>query len=696
MLKNAFVLLGKVILPQAVLAIVLTWSLNGDLVQQRQRIAAATARQKAAAARMKEDRVRQAAIDKDRADLEKQVAESAARERQVRQDLTHTLAAADYVKADLPDGVLATASMTSATQAVRFEQAIKKGDERAVAKLTSEVLTEDAPCVSEEPVDAEDNDGGCDDTEPYDDACTSVPKRRAQSLDWTCQKLVHGSGVPTMAFCTASAQYGGKPGSIENITWNLDALPTTNQLVRTAFVHGGVLHIRDWPSPHLDNYYPTNVDLLLSCRAENERRSCAHDCDVAAGRVDEPCANGGCGMCGDGEEGEDEGEDNDHESAAVREARQRAEAAEAAATEARAEAEYQECLAACEPEDESETDQQEATPDAAETKLRLVDSPAPGLLIVEEDTITKAGDKTTKVETATVLLSNSALLEVMTKGQVATRARWRGSLDALDEVARFRDGRAAKLGKELKARDTGISAALFRGKINGVPVIAGLDDEDMPVAYELVTSKTVPEPNAKDQGELCALASGKASPFGAATHDLTRVCDRIAKSQAELDRLISQVEAITAGPALLAWRKGMGSMDSLLPPHRTKLLSRYQTCRSKIAASETAALTTRVDAIHDRASLQAWQRDHAAVLDLLESKQKTTLGDLLRSKQAGVALVEFDTEKARILAINSPDKVDAYEIATPDFNRRAALERLKRERKHQLTQATASKDGGAR
>ncbi|MBZ4420357.1 hypothetical protein [Myxococcus sp. RHSTA-1-4] len=384
-------------------------------------------------------------LEQERAKLSQQINEVRAQADAAKSAHHRTLAAAAYL-ADLegselrPDGTL-KASLQAARSGFLLEEATRKKDAEALHALATGLLDPERPCVevkkeeSEPQAEAEaegegpDTCGPCE-ASPYEDACEEVPARLSPWPAWTCESLARtGDTLPTAAFCTATFGYP-EPTSAGTSTYAVDDLPTTQEVVRIAFEHGGHLYASDFPSPTDELYHPPNTTGLATCAAETEKNSCVHQCDVRFDRYEDPCA---CGADTRGDlstydESHDDSEESD-ESYEVRQARLAAEAAEATAAEAQREAEeaakeleYQQCLASCEPatpDSPPATDEEgnplPPEPVSVSRRAWLEASPAPGIFVVTVETRKLAVDgKELQSALATYVLEHPALTALWT------------------------------------------------------------------------------------------------------------------------------------------------------------------------------------------------------------------------------------------------------------------------------------------
>ncbi|NMO15616.1 hypothetical protein HPC49_02945 [Pyxidicoccus fallax] len=415
--------------------------------------------QEAAAAEKKlaEAKAHRESLEQERTKLTGQIAETRAQADAANSAYHRTLAAGAYLAeaegSELkPDDVM-QANLKAARSGFLLEEATRKKDSKELLALATGLLDSERPCVevkkeeapeqqaeaqAEEPEESSDC-GPCE-AKPYEDVCEGVPARLSLWPAWTCESVASTADtLPAAAFCTASFEYP-EPTSAGSSTYAQDDLPTTQEVVRIVYEYQGHLYASDFPSPTDELYHPPNTTGLATCAAETEKNSCLHQCDVQFDRYEDPCAcdptpdhhddEGGCG-CGDGEE------DEPDETPEVREARLAAEAAEAAVEEAKREAElaakeleFQQCRAACEPEQPEEpatTDEDgnplPPTPAAVSRRAWLEASPAPGHFVVTVQT-RKLSDDDKELESSltTYVLEHRPLTALWRGGSAADSA----------------------------------------------------------------------------------------------------------------------------------------------------------------------------------------------------------------------------------------------------------------------------------
>ncbi len=420
----------------------------------------------AAEKKLAEAKTAREALEGKRARLSQQLTETRAQTDAARGAYHRTLAAAAYLAeaegSELrPDETL-RAALGAARSGFLLEEATRKKDSQALHALATGLLDPERPCVetkkeesAEESAEAEAEaeEGGCGpcEAEPYEDACKEVPGRLSPWPAWTCDAVTASGGtLPGAAFCRATFEYP-QSTSVGESPNAVGGLATSQEVVRIAFEHGGRLYASDFPEPSDTLYHPTNTTGLETCAATTQQNACVHQCDVRFDRYEDPCAcdqapemhDDDCG-CGDGDEEESE------ESPAVREARLASEAAEAAVVEAQREAEvaatelkYQQCVAACEPEEPEEAPTTDADgnplppePDSVARTARLEASPAPGIFVVTVETQTRTVDGS-EIETtsSTQVLEHTALRELWA-GKAPSEA---DTLSSLQTHVQFED-----------------------------------------------------------------------------------------------------------------------------------------------------------------------------------------------------------------------------------------------------------------
>ncbi|MCP3139130.1 hypothetical protein [Pyxidicoccus xibeiensis] len=322
------------------------------------------------------------------------------------------------------------ASLRSARAGFLLEEATRKKDAKALHALVSGLLASERPCVEVPKQESEEGEGegdaepesasSCDpscDAEPYENSCEDVPERLSQWPDWNCETLARtGEGLPPAAFCRATFEHP-EPSDARESPHAINYLPTSREVVRIAFEHGGKLYASDWPEPDVDLYHPPNTLGLARCEAANGELSCTHQCDLKFGRYEDPCACTPGDDPDDFDHSDDEEVGETNESPDVYQARRAAEAAEEEAADAQRRAEeaaqelsYQECVASCVPDtpmmsDSEAGDSGEPTPARMTRTARLEATPAPGIFVVAVDTRTLAADgkELLKVSTTHVL-----------------------------------------------------------------------------------------------------------------------------------------------------------------------------------------------------------------------------------------------------------------------------------------------------
>ena len=443
-------------------------------------------------------------LERERARLSQQLAEVRARTDATRRAYHHTLAAASYLAAvegsELRPSVLLHADMSAARSGFLLEEATRDKDSAALHALATGLLDSERPCVETKKEEASEAQAGSEahaesecgpcEAEPYEDACVGVPEHLSQWPAWTCDTLTaSGNGLPTAAFCRATFEYpkATSSGSSEHA---MDGLPTSQEVVRVVFEHGGRLYASDFPDSSDELYHPPNSTGLAECAASTEQRSCAHQCDLQFDRYEDPCACNPSGMdASDAYDPESEfGEDGEEpeESYEVRQARLAAEAAEAEAARAQREAEeaaqelkYQECIAACVPEQSATTEGDSSERDRVVRTTRLEVSPAPGVFVVTVDTrIVGVDGKDIRRTSATSVLVHEALQALWMEEPLPDADR----LSSLLEYEAFEDV-LRQDGKVSLAPPPGMQGAtlvgLSQGKVKAFRFSSG--SEEMPL-----------------------------------------------------------------------------------------------------------------------------------------------------------------------------------------------------------------------
>ncbi len=573
-------------------------------------------------------------------------------------------------------------------RSLRFEEALAKGDATAIAAVAEEALRSTRPCLSR----GESPDPACS-SSPFEDACADVPVRTQEPITWECSSLVKADSLPTLALCLAERSHPEPVGEHRR-----PGLATSLQLLRTVFVHGGRLHVRDWPQPDRDLYFPANAGPRGECEAQNEHRRCVHQCDVNHGRWVDPCAEqyAECGDCGASVGGDDE-------SLAVQEARRAAEEAEAEATRARQEVEYQECLVGCEPSRGEEPPDPPPGPKAAErveVRLHFVDSPGPGLLVVEQDVLGVAGEgdgrEVVDVATRTLLLSNEALVGLLA-GKAPVTERGDAGLRLL---ASFQDARAPALAVKLKARQTPPPGpALARLVVFGGLHLVGLAEEDVPTAFSLAATPEAPAGLSEGQASLCQAVTDRPQDFAAVAADLARGCVRQTQATAEHEQLTKSLAEVTSLAALKGFGESLSGAKALLSSQRRSLESAQSKRKEDLARAEVQTLKDRLGDVADLAGLRTWLEARDAASPTLSDAQRREVEAGLEARRAKVAKAELEALVARLPAIDSLEALVAVKAELPQPplltpSQRGELERALRRRERELQDA--KKAGGAR
>jgi hypothetical protein len=446
--------------------------------EHRRRLTAARGAEQAALAQHRKLLAEQSTQEKTRANLERELAAAKTAAWDAWRTLNRTQAAAEYFKADLPgaDGK----ALALAEPSFQLLEAIEKGDAALVGKLSAVVLATHAPCPS-----------ATRSGKAAKGTCASEAGRTSPESSWNCAKAESASKGPKLAFCTMEREY---QGPLDGGAWILDGphLPTTYDAIRTAFLHDGTLHVADWPAPNLDVYFPPDWNAYEECRRRPLHDKCEKKCnakfarEIAALRDDD----------GDGVESLSDG------------------------------IEY--CTEECEGVG-AYAPTKEGTI-SVERSLRLLESPAPGLLVVEEDLVVLAQEEADTIETKTHLFLNRALLDVVTTGRVAAGREGRGNLGRLEKLATVYDERALPIAQKRERKSEPKHASRrFLGVIDGVRILAGLDEAGVPRGYALAASKLGRFELRFELDDVCGLVSKKREQFGEAGSDLADRCARRSK-----------------------------------------------------------------------------------------------------------------------------------------------------------------------
>jgi hypothetical protein len=387
-----------------------------------------------------------------------------------------TLAGAAFLASKQGNGLVLDADMSAARDGFLLEEAARGKNREAIGALADRALGDVGPCLSEA---TQDQDGACPPCEvaPYEDTCVGVETNLAASPDWSCATLARtGEGLPPAAFCTSVLEHPAPASGVES-PYAEKALDTSLQVVRVAFVHQGKLQVSDYPAPKPSLYNPPNVGPLAACKAETDRNRCIHECKVAYGRYEDPCA---CEQPDAAPEAPSEDEEpegyEEEESPEQREAREAAAEAEAEAREAeeaRREAEYPQCLASCEPEEEAEEQASpsdsaaEGTPEPPPTSTvvtaRLEATPAPGVFVVSRELqVLRAQKEVAEVAPLTLVLKHSGLVALWQKKALPGEE----ALGALEEVGRV-DTVMKEAGKPAIVPLPGVEGPVLVGLLEG-------------------------------------------------------------------------------------------------------------------------------------------------------------------------------------------------------------------------------------
>jgi hypothetical protein len=599
----------------------------------RKRIATGEEAQRAAEKRLADLQARHDASAKEQAGLQKKVADARAKAAATQLNLRRTLAAAGMLQAANPAALRGVAT-ADALLAERFDVAAASGDVAKAAAVVAEATRDSWPCVG---TGGETAEVPCSST-PYEDACAGVSEYDFPSLDWTCQELVKHAGAPTLAFCTSQVESRDPQGAVTFVT--------EAPIIRTAFFKDGRVSVSDWPAPSVETYHPKNVDGLATCRTENELRSCRHDCEVRFGRYQDPCAQSyGCGGCGDGDGpyGEDAPAE-DPEVAAAREEARRAEAEAEAANErsrqAQEELEYQQCSSACDPstpapaaggEGEGEGEgvkEVPLVPDRSVAKARLLKSPAPGVLVIEQDVVTRAKDVATDVETSTLLAYDDALADVLA-GTAGDEAPMR----PLSLLETFQDARGPAVAREVGLKENvNEGQAVVFATVAGVgPVLAGLRPDGTPTAWVFSSAAGTPGAKAVEQSALCAAVTAGPAAFGAAAKGLATACERSVKAGEEAAALKEKLAAVDGLAPLKEWRAALDASKLLTAEQKKPLFVAFDERRKALNQAEVQRLLERIKEIDEGESLAEW--GVARTLDGATSEQAQALQKVFRAKE---------------------------------------------------------------
>jgi hypothetical protein len=652
----------------------------GGCREKRQRLDQARSAERAASTRRAEVEAQQAAYRKERVEFGKQLAAADARLHATQRQLNRTRAAANaFVDARELPGIEPSA-LLAADPLFRLQAAVEQGDLAAVSKAASAVATVSAPCVAKQEASTE-SEEECDDS-GYTDACDEVAKRDVHGPVWGCVKVDARGGAPALAFCTADVEYRGPMEPSKPWDTGGPELPTQHQIVRTAFVQGSEIHVADWPAPTLDGYFPPDVTVLEQCRAETERRACVHRCDVQYGRWTDPCSEAddddptdGCctdGCCG----GDGDG--------------------------------YEDCVRGCEGDDDDDDDsaaeepQASKEPTAIERTIRLVESPAPGLFVVEEDFITKAGSRTHSVATQTHLLVNRAVVEVALRKKISKDSEGRGNFGQLETIATLSDTRAIALAKKLKALERPAAApARFLGKLDGVRVLAGLTEDGIPHAYGLGAIRDAGNLGKLEVPDLCDKVRAHPQPLGAAGSDLLAGCDKLDKLAAKLAALKQSVESITSPADLIKFRKDLPDHQrTLLEKQRTELFKVYSEKQKGVAQATFDSFSERAQSTHDLSGIEGLHKELMDIVGVFEltGELRRKLEESIGAKRTALRKQALEAAKQRIAGARDSKELEGIAFDVQDLQLRTEFERARRTRLETLKRRPdAGRDlGGAR
>jgi hypothetical protein len=648
--------------------------------EKQQRLDSARAAERAASTRLAELQAQQTAYRKERVELEQRISAADEKLREARHALNRTMAAANHFVDDLDLPGADASALLAADPLFRLKEAVEKRDLDAVSKAASAVATASAPCVSSKAPASEE----CDNT-GYTNACDEVAKREVHAPTWQCSRVAPQGGAPALAFCTAEIDYRGPIETGKAWDTGGPELPTKHQIVRTAFVHASQIHVADWPAPTLDGYYPPDVTVLERCRAETARRSCVHDCDVKYGRWSDPCSEAedqeGDSCCGDSCCGNDEGDG------------------------------YGDCVRECEGGDEGDEASDESNDDKSrvskeptgiERTIRLVESPAAGVFVVEEDFITLAGTRTHSVETKTHLLVNRAVLDVALHKKVSKDSEGRGNFGQMETVATLGDSRATALAKKMKALEGATpSPARFLGKLDGARVLAGIAEDGVPHGYVMSAIRDVGDLGKLELPNLCDKVHEHPQHFGAAAQDLAAGCDKVAKAEAKLASLKQVVESIKSASDLIKFRKD-------LPDHRKTLFQKQQTELFKAFYEKQKLVTKavfedfneRAQSTNDLAGIENLHKELMDIIGVFEmaGDLRKTLEDSVGAKRTALRKKELEAIKQRIAAARDSKELEDIKFEIQDLQLRTEFERARRTRMEALKRRPdAGRDmGGAR
>ncbi len=471
-------------------------------------------------------------LESEKEQLASKVAETRAQVNEARLTHRRTLAAASYLAAMGGTRLVLDSDMEEARKGFLLEEASRQKDAEAIVAMAQEALDAERACVPKESEEQAGEEASTCSVPAYDDVCAGVEPSLTHEAEWKCESVASAAeGLPALAFCKTTYPHQAPAGSVQS-PYSVWELPTERAVVRTTFVHAGVLYASDYPAPDVDLYSPPNAGPLAECQATNAHSECIHQCEVQHGKYVDPCAQSQEDYYPhDYEEHGHDDSDAPEESPEVAQARREAEeaAAEVAAAQARAEEaekelQYQQCLAACEPTPEPEataeappegTNGEAATPAPppppkpthATEVARLEATPAPGVLVVTVDTRQHAEDEKVLDEYASILVLKDPGLVALWKGKPLPAGDTLGTLEAVvnfDEV--LRDG------------DT-LSLAPLKG-LEG-PTLVGLYDNRKQVAAVTFSGKKGEEPVVKlERGAVCTALRAEPQRFPKAYLDV--------------------------------------------------------------------------------------------------------------------------------------------------------------------------------
>jgi hypothetical protein len=564
--------------------------------EQRKRLGEARAAEQAALEQQAKLRGRVASLQKDLAGLERARAADAKNLSELWLSLNRSQAAAAYLKTELgPQGV-DPRSLALAEPRFRLQSAVEQGDVGVVNEMAGLVLSADGTCAGNGKARRGRGANGR--------SCEAQAGRIVRSPMWNCEKVEqNGTDGPMLAFCTAERVYKGPVARGDS--WTLDGpkLPTRYDAIRTAFLHRGELHVADWPPPHLDAYFPPDVDAVEACRAEIREEKCSKKCQAQfASEI----------------AGHLTGEEVESLSDGI---------------------EY--CIEEC-----AGTGAYAPRPDgptSVERSFRLVESPAPGLLLVEEDLVLLAGEDVDSIETKTHLFINRAMLDVVSIQRVAAGREGRGNLGQLEKVATVYDERALAVAKERgAARAPERASKRVLAELDGVRALAGFDEDGVPRAYALKWSKA--KPMHFEIGDFCARLSKLQEALGEAAEPLTVGCEQATKTDGTRAALIESLAKVRSGAALLSLRKELeaAGRSALIAKHRKELEALFADKTEEIGALELERIGARAGATSDQAGLKQVEDELGAILPLFggaEDKLRE-LRQLMDKRKAVVARLE--------------------------------------------------------